>query len=245
MPMNAAVSPLSDPTPLPDGAGDAGSPPPVTSGPLTPPPDSAGTPAAAATARHTVAEDVQGLLLATLTASLGLAVFADGGLVIGGMAGIALMLHHALGWAFGLTFVLVNLPFYWLAARRMGWEFTLKTFCAVAAVGWVADALPRWVSPAEMSPLYAAIVGGALTGLGILFFIRHRASLGGVGILAVYLQRSRGWSAGRIQMGFDAALMTLALLLFEPGQVLYSAIGAAVLSLVIMFNHRPGRYMGV
>ena len=90
-----------------------------------------------------------------------------------------------------------------------------------------------------------AVIGGALSGLGILFFIRHRASLGGVGILAVYLQRSRGWSAGRIQMAFDAALMTLALLLFEPGLVLYSAIGATVLSLVIMFNHRPGRYMGV
>ena len=89
------------------------------------------------------------------------------------------------------------------------------------------------------------MVGGALTGLGILFFIRHRASLGGVGILAVYLQRSRGWSAGKVQMAFDAALMALALLLFEPGRVLYSAIGAAVLSLVILFNHRPGRYMGV
>lgn len=240
--MDTAVP--APPDPAPQAHADAGTMP-VTSGPLTPPPDSAGTPAAAAAARHTVAEDVQGLLLATLTASLGLGVFAEGGLVIGGMAGVALMLHHALGWAFGPTFVLVNLPFYWLAARRMGWEFTIRTFCAVAAVGWVADALPRWVSAAELSPLYAAIVGGALTGLGILFFIRHRASLGGVGILAVYLQRSRGWSAGRIQMAFDAALMTLALLLFEPGLVLYSAIGATVLSLVIMFNHRPGRYMGV
>ena len=218
---------------------------PVTSGQLTPPPDSAGTPAAAAAARHTIAEDVQGLLLATLTASLGLAVFAQGGLVIGGMAGVALMLHHTMGWAFGWVFVLVNLPFYWLAVRRMGWEFTLKTFCAVAAVGGVADLLPRWATHAHMSPLYAAVVGGALTGLGILFFIRHRASLGGVGILAVYLQRSRGWSAGKVQMAFDAALMSLAMLLFEPGRVLYSAIGAAVLSLVILFNHRPGRYMGV
>ncbi|WP_082672744.1 YitT family protein [Luteimonas abyssi] len=219
--------------------------PPLTSGPLTPPPDSAGTAAQAALGRHTPVEDVQGLLLATLTASLGLAVFAQGGLVIGGMAGVALMLHHALGWAFGLLFVLVNLPFYWLSVRRMGWEFTLKTFAAVAAVGFLADRLPEWAGYAHMTPLYSAIVGGALTGLGILFFIRHRASLGGLGILAVYLQRTRGWSAGRIQMAFDTSLMAVALLLFEPRQVLYSAIGALVLSLVLMFNHRPGRYMGV
>lgn len=224
-------------------ADDAHSP--VTSGPLTPPPDSAGTAAARLSNRHTAAEDFQGLLLATLIASLGLAVFAHGGLIIGGMAGVALMLHHTLGWPFGAMFILVNLPFYWLALRRMGWEFTLKTFAAVAAVGLLADRLPDWAGYAHMTPLYAAIVGGALTGLGILFFIRHRASLGGLGILAVYLQRSRGWSAGKVQMGFDAALMAFALLLFEPRQVLYSALGALVLSLVLMFNHRPGRYMGV
>ncbi len=217
----------------------------VTAGPLTPPPDSAGTPADAKALRHSVADDVQGMVLATLVASLGLAVFAQGGLMIGGMAGVAFLTHYALGWNFGLVFVLVNLPFYWLAVRRMGWEFTLKTFAAVTACGLLTDLLPRWMEFARMSQLFAALVGGALSGLGILFFIRHRASLGGIGILAVHLQRSRGWSAGKVQMAFDTALMLVALSVMSPMQVLYSALGAMVLSLVLMFNHRPGRYMGV
>jgi len=66
------------------------------------------------------------MVLATLVASLGLAIFAKGGLMIGGMAGVAFLLHYALHWNFGLVFVLVNLPFYWLSVRRMGWEFTLR-----------------------------------------------------------------------------------------------------------------------
>ncbi|WP_185825882.1 YitT family protein [Xanthomonas sp. SI] len=217
----------------------------VTSGPLTPPADSAGTALDAQALRHSVAEDIQGMLLATLVASLGLAVFAKGGLMIGGMAGVAFLLHYALGWNFGLMFVLVNLPFYWLSVRRMGWEFTLKTFVAVAACGVLTDLLPRWAQYSAMTSLYSALVGGALVGLAILFFIRHRASLGGVGILAVYLQRSRGWSAGKVQMSFDGALMLAAFFVLSPQQVLYSAIGAVVLSLVLMFNHRSGRYMGV
>lgn len=217
----------------------------VTAGPLTPPPDSAGTPADDRAFHHSVAEDVQGMLLATLVASLGLAVFAKGGIMIGGMAGVAFLLHYALGWNFGLMFVLVNLPFYWLAVRRMGWEFTLKTFAAVGVCGLLTDLLPRWAGYAYMSPLYSALVGGALVGLGILFFIRHRASLGGVGILAVYLQRERGWSAGKVQMAFDAVLMGVAFAVLSPQNVLYSALGALVLSLVLMFNHRPHRYMGV
>lgn len=217
----------------------------VTAGPLTPPPDIAGTPQDDRTLRHSHAEDVQGMVLATLVASLGLAIFAKGGLMIGGMAGLAFLIHYTAGWNFGLVFVLVNLPFYWVGVRRMGWEFTLKTFAAVTACGILTDLLPRWADFAHIAPLYSALVGGALAGLGILFFIRHRASLGGIGILAVYLQRTRGWSAGKVQMSFDAMLMLVAFSVLSPIQVMYSAIGAVVLSLVLMFNHRPGRYMGV
>lgn len=217
----------------------------VTSGPLTPPPDSAGTAADDRAYHHSVAEDVQGMLLATLVASLGLAIFAKGGLMIGGMAGVAFLLHYALGWNFGLVFVLVNLPFYWLSVRRMGWEFTLKTFAAVGACGALTDLLPRWADYAQMSTAFSAIAGGALSGLGILFFIRHRGSLGGIGILAVYLQRERGWSAGKVQMSFDTMLMLVAFAVLAPHKVLYSALGALMLSLVLMFNHRPHRYMGV
>ncbi|RBC94009.1 YitT family protein [Xanthomonas oryzae pv. oryzae] len=217
----------------------------VTCGPLTPPPDSAGTAADDHAFHHSVAEDVQGMVLATLVASLGLAIFAKGGLMIGGMAGVAFLLHYALHWNFGLVFVLVNLPFYWLRVRRMGWGFTLKTFVAVAACGALTDLLPSWAEYAHVETLFSAIVGGVLAGLGILFFIRHRGSLGGIGILAVYLQRERGWSAGKVQMSFDAMLMAVVFFVLTPGKVLYSAIGALMLSLVLMFNHRPHRYMGL
>lgn len=217
----------------------------VTAGPLTPPADSAGTPADARAFHHSVAEDVQGMVLATLVASLGLTVFAQGGLMIGGMAGVSFLLHYALGWNFGLVFVLVNLPFYWIAVRRMGWEFTLKTFLAVGACGLLTGLLPRWAGWSHMTGLYSALVGGALCGLGILFFIRHRASLGGIGVLAVYLQRERGISAGKVQLAFDTLLMCAAFFVLSPSKVMYSAVGAVMLSVVLMFNHRPHRYMGV
>ncbi|MBP0644290.1 YitT family protein, partial [Mycobacterium tuberculosis] len=60
-----------------------------------------------------------------------------------------------------------------MALRRLGWELTLKTFAAVTACGVLTDLLPRWIDFSHINPLYSAIVGGALSGLGILFFIRH------------------------------------------------------------------------
>ena len=195
---------------------------------------------------HGLVDDIQGLLLATLVSSMGLAVLAHDNLLVGGMAGLSLLLHYAVGWKFSAVFILGNLPFYWLSVRRMGWEFTLKTFAAVAACGALTDLLPHWIRINFLvdSALMSAVIGGVLTGLGILFFIRHRASLGGVGILAVYLQQSRGWNAGVVQMVYDLLLMAAALCILPPGNVLYSALGVVVINLVLVFNHRPGRYRG-
>lgn len=199
---------------------------------------------AATTQRHTILEDVQGLVLASLVSALGMSILATGGLLAGGIAGVSMLVHHATGWSFGLLFVLINLPFYWVAVRRMGWEFTLKTFLAVGVTGVVVDLIPGFASFTSMTPVFSAVFGGALVGMGILSFIRHRASLGGVGVVVVWLQRSRGWSAGKLQMGFDGALMLAALAIVPPMQVVYSALALAVLNLVLLFNHRPGRYMG-
>ena len=184
--------------------------------------------------------------MATVVGSMGLAILAHDNLMVGGMAGLSLLLHYALGWKFSLIFIVGNLPFYWLSIRRMGWEFTLKTFAAVAACGALTDLLPQWIRVTFRgdSALTSAILGGLLTGLGILFFIRHRASLGGVGILAFYLQQSRGWNAGLFQLVYDLCLMAAALFVLPAGNVLYSALGVILVSIVLGFNHRPGRYRG-
>lgn len=194
---------------------------------------------------HSVAEDLQAMLLATLVTSVGMALLAGNSLIVGGMAGAALLLHYATGLNFGLLFALLNLPFYWLAVRGTGWRFAINTFIAVNLVAVATPLIPRFADLSSATPGFSAVVGGMLAGIGILFFVRHRASLGGVNILALHLQRTRGWRAGNVQIAIDLALMALALLVLEPGLVLYSALGAVVLSLVLTFNHRPGRYMGM
>lgn len=230
----------TDSTPAPDAGHDT-----VTTGDITPEVEDGLPHEHDPRFHHSVAEDAQGMLLATLVSSLGLAIFAKGGIMIGGIAGVAFLVHYATGFNFGLAFVLLNLPFYWLSVRQMGWEFTLKTFVAVGACGLLADLLPNWIVFSRIDTLFAALAGGSLVGLGILFFIRHRASLGGIGILAVYLQRDRGISAGKVQMSFDTLLMLAAFFVLSPAKVLYSAVGAVLLSVVLLFNHRSHRYMGV
>ncbi|EWS65601.1 hypothetical protein Y695_01139 [Hydrogenophaga sp. T4] len=204
-----------------------------------------GASGAASPAQHQLHEDAQALLTGTLFVALGVVMFRHTGLLTGGTAGLAFLLHYATGWNFSLVFFLINLPFYGLAYKRMGWVFTLKTFAAVALLAVLAEWVPQWVSFGTLSTGFAAIAGGLLMGAGMLMLFRHRASLGGFNVLVLYLQERFGWRAGQVQMVFDCAIVLAAFAVVDGWQIMWSVVGAVVLNMTLAINHRPGRYMAV
>jgi uncharacterized membrane-anchored protein YitT (DUF2179 family) len=201
--------------------------------------------ASPASERHRFYEDVFAMLVGTLMVSLGLALYAKATLVTGGAAGLALLLQVATKVDFGILFFLLNLPFYWLAVSRMGWRFGLRTFIAVGLVSLFTWATPFWLKIETVEPLYAALAGGSLMGLGLLALFRHRTGLGGINILALYLQERHGIRAGWFQLAVDGAILVAAFLLLPPSRVVVSLAGTAVLNLILAVNHKPGRYLGV
>ncbi|WP_422846304.1 YitT family protein [Acidovorax sp. M2(2025)] len=215
--------------------------------PAAPAPSAAvASPAAAPVAvPHTLTEDAVAIFTGVLLISVGIAFFSSAGLLTGGTAGLAFLLHYATGIGFGKIFFVLNLPFYWLALRKLGRAFTLKTFAAVLLLSVVTEWQGQFLQFARLQPLYAAIAGGLITGTGFLVLFRHRCSLGGVGIAALYLQDRYGWRAGKVQMAVDCCIVLLALWTVEPLRVVWSIAGAVALNLVLAMNHRPGRYMAV
>ena len=200
--------------------------------------------AAPAMVPHTRTEDAVAIGVGVTLISVGVAFLASAGLLTGGMAGLAFVLHYATGIGFGKLFFALNLPFYWLALRKLGLAFTLKTFAAVALLSVLSELQSQFLQISELQPLYAAITGGLIMGMGFLVLFRHRCSLGGVGIMALYLQDRFGWRAGKVQMAVDCCIVLLALWSMPIPQVAYSIVGAVALNLVLAINHRPGRYMG-
>ena len=194
---------------------------------------------------HSLSEDIQALLVAPLLAAFAVLLFRQAGLLTGGTVGLAFLIHYASGWPMGLVLFVINLPFYVFAVRAMGWEFAVKTFVAVSLLAICTELLPALISIQSINPLFAAVMAGFLTGVGLLILIRHKASLGGLGVMAIYLQNTRGWPAGKVQMAADVAIVGAALLVRDPVSVGLSIIGALALNLVIAVNHKAGRYVGV
>ena len=83
---------------------------------------------------HKPYEDIMAMLLGTLFVALGVTFYTHAVLLTGSTAGMALLLNYLTGWGFGVWFFAINLPFYYLAIKRMGWSFTLRTFVAIGLV---------------------------------------------------------------------------------------------------------------
>lgn len=195
-------------------------------------------------APHTLLEDIQAMLVGCLFTALGVVMLREARLLSGGTTGLAFIAHYLGGWRFGTVLFLINLPFYVFGYKALGPRFTIKTFCAIGLLSVFTELVPGLIGFTHLDPVFAAVMSGLSIGIGILILIRHGASLGGVGVLAIYLQKRKGWRAGSVQMGFDCLILSLGLLVVSPEQVALSIIGAAALNLVIAVNHRPDRYHG-
>ena len=93
-------------------------------------------------------------------------------------------------------------------------------------------------------PFYAALFGNAVLGLGFIVLFRHRASLGGTSILALYMQEHHGIRAGKVQLAIDCSVLLAALWVVPLERVAYSVLAAVVMGVFLWISHRPGRYAG-
>ena len=191
---------------------------------------------------HRWFEDAIAILIGASLVSFGVMFLKHAGLLTGGTAGLSLLIHYKFGITFGVVFFLINLPFYYLAIRRMGWIFTAKTFTAVFMVSTFSSLHDKFINIQDINPLYAAIFGGFIFGVGFIILFRHKASLGGFNILALYLQDRFSIKAGWLLMGLDVTVILVSLSVVSLYQLVLSVFCGLVLNLIIALNHRQDRY---
>ncbi|MEL6958765.1 MAG: YitT family protein [Pseudomonadota bacterium] len=193
--------------------------------------------------RHTAMDDAQGIATGVLLSGLGVHILTSAGLITGQTAGLAVIISYLSGWSFGIVFFLVNLPFYALAYKRLGTEFTVKSILGVTALSIVTELLPYGLPLSDPHPGAAAVAFGACVGIGLLALFRHNGSLGGLGVVALMVQDQTGFKAGYVQLIVDGLLFTVAAALFPLSIVAWSLLGAIVVNVIIAFNHRRDRYI--
>ncbi len=193
---------------------------------------------------HSRSEDVYAIIVGCVMIALGLALLRAAGLVTGGIAGVALLVSYLVPLPTGVLFTLLNIPFFLFAKRAMGTRFMVRTIAVNMGIALFSTMARYGFRIVEVHPAFAAIAGGTVIGMGILALARHDAGVGGTGVVTLWLQRTRGWNAGRTQIAIDLAILAVSFAVVAPVQVAWSALSAAAISGILIAWHRPGRYTG-
>ena len=196
--------------------------------------------------RHSRFEDAYAYLTGCSFVVLGLIWLKAAGLVTGGVAGLALLLSYIVPAPPGLLFTLLNVPFFIVAGRQMGRDFMIRAIFANLLISGLAMVFPLSFRLEEVNAPFAAVFGGTLIGSGILMLARHQVGVGGLGIVALALQKRRGWNAGKTQLFGDTLILIASLLVLDmgAGQFAISVLSAMAVSGVLIVFHKPGRYTG-
>ena len=134
--------------------------------------------------RHALHEDVLAIFTGACLISLGVVIQAQAQLLSGGIAGLSMFVARLAPVGFWIAFFVFNLPFCALAWRRGG-GFVVRTLLAVTLTAALTERTAVWTGFATINPIYAAVAGGALIGIGLIVLFRHGTSLGGLGIFAL------------------------------------------------------------
>ncbi len=152
-------------------------------------------------------------------------------IIDGGIIGISIMasyltkLHFPQILAYqnmilGLFIFILNLPFIFLAFKKMGKFFVLRTLFAVSMLS-ISVSLCHSIAVTNDS-LLATVFGGLLLGTGVGFVLRFHGAMDGTEIVAIRLAKKFGFSVGEIIMFFNIFIFMGAGFLYGWNQAMYS-----------------------
>ena len=192
---------------------------------------------------HSSVEDGLAMLIATFMISFAMLLMQHAGTLTGGTAGLSLLIHYVTGIKFGYIFFCLNIPFYYLAYKQLGVGMVIKTFIAVGLLSVLTEIHPLFIHVQGLSPIYMTILANIFMGIGFLILFRHRSSLGGFNLLALFIQKRYGIAAGKVQMGMDICILLASLAYVNPKLLGISIVGAIILNMILTLNHRSDRYI--
>jgi len=193
--------------------------------------------------QHSKIEDALAMLIGTFILSFAMTLLQQAGIMTGGTAGLSLLLHYITDIKFGVLFLLINIPFYYFAYKKMGIALVVKTFIAVALLAGFTEMIPQFFHLSDVNPIYATIFANVLMGVSFLILFRHRSSLGGINLLALYLQERFNIAAGKVQLGIDLIILLASLLFVDWKLILISILGVIILNSIVLLNHKTTRYV--
>lgn len=163
-------------------------------------------------------------------------------LIDGGIVGLAMMSAHLFGTSLLPYFlILFNLPFVLLAYRQIGKHFVIQMMTAVllfalalALFYWIPDWLHLHPLHFSGDPLEVIVLGGFILGCGIGLIIRHGGSTDGTEILAILINRKRGFTVGQVILFTNIFVFALSGIVYQNWHSAFLSLMTYVIATKVM-----------
>ncbi|QOY34852.1 YitT family protein [Anaerobacillus isosaccharinicus] len=176
------------------------------------------------------------VLIGLFLTSFGVKILSESMLTFGGTAGIATMLTYISTLSWGGLFFLVNLPFFIISLGQLGKWFTISSFMSIIGISVINDSLAIFIPSFQIAPIAAAVLAGFFIGVGVTFVLNNGSSLGGIHILALYLDQKITINRGFVIFLCDSLIILFAVFLVGWQSAIYSILSIVIASFII------GRY---
>lgn len=158
------------------------------------------------------------LILGAFLSAFAIAVFLlPNNIIDGGIVGIAMIGGQIFGKSvFPYIFIILNLPFLYLAYKNIGKVFVMHMFLAFllfsASLVIIHEFLPTWAFTGDK--LEVVVIGGSILGIGLGMIIRYGGCIDGTEILGIIINRRLGFTVGQVVLVCNIFVFSAAGLVF-------------------------------
>ena len=172
-----------------------------------------------------------GMFFGMLIYNFGLVAFIiPSQLVSGGFTGLGMILFYVSGIPVGVTIFVSNIILMAIAYKMMGWKFVKQSFIGVTMVSVMLIVMQKFITaPLVEGELFMnALIGGALTGVGLGIVFNFGGNTGGTDIISLIVSKYKNISPGRVSMYCNAIVIALL-------YIVYRDIEKIVFGMVVMW----------
>lgn len=149
-------------------------------------------------------------------------------MVTGGFSGIGIIVKKMLDVPVGMTTLILNIPLFILAKKQKGGSFLKKSLYAAVCFSAALLIVPSYEVRNE-DYLMAAVLGGALNGVGLGLVFSQNTSTGGSDLLCSLLGRwFPGFSISELLIVVDGIIVLAGMGFFGMQTALYSIVAVFI-----------------
>jgi len=129
----------------------------------------------------------------------------------GGFTGITLLLYFLFDWNPAITYLLFNVPIFFIGWKVLGRITFIYTLIGTFAVSGFLSVFQSRQFPIDLQSdmTLAALFAGVSIGVGLGIIFRYGGTTGGVDIIARIVNKYIGWTMGKTLFVFDFSVIML------------------------------------